>query len=125
MISPENQNSAGGADNASYNVSCFDDSYASDDDLSVEQSTHVNKRQKMTEEERLTRWYVTKSMSIKPTNHSEHGTRFDLNHLIHKIITVVNAIEFMPVTHGRERSRKWTVFKVVYKNLLTRYNEQN
>lgn len=59
MISPENQTSARGADNVSYNVSCFDDSYASDDDLSVEQSTHVNKRQKMTEEERLTRWYVT------------------------------------------------------------------
>ena len=59
MISPESENTARGADNVSYNVSCFDDSYASDDDLSVEQSTHVNKRQKMTEEERLTRWYVT------------------------------------------------------------------
>ena len=42
-----------------YNVSCFDDSYVSDDDLSVEQSAQTNiKRQKMTEEERLTRWYV-------------------------------------------------------------------
>lgn len=61
MISPVNIKISGG-ETATYDVSCFDDSYVSDDDLSVEQSAHTNKRQKMTEVERLTRWYVKASL---------------------------------------------------------------
>jgi hypothetical protein len=57
MISPANQTISGG-ETAIYDVSCFDDSYVSDDDLSVEHSAQTSKRQKMTEVERLTRWYV-------------------------------------------------------------------
>ena len=57
MISPTN-NDASERSGKSHNVSCFDDSFNSDDDLSVEQSAQSNKRQKMTEEERLTRWYT-------------------------------------------------------------------
>jgi hypothetical protein len=61
MISPVNQKISGG-EAANYDVSCFEDSYVSDDDLSVEQSAQTSKRQKMTEVERLTRWYVKASL---------------------------------------------------------------
>lgn len=58
MISPSYVNNSR-EETVGYNVSCFDDTYVSDDDFSVEQSAQTNiKRQKMTEEERLTRWYV-------------------------------------------------------------------